>query len=99
MANFGVMSDNMVTNVIIADSKEIAEKVTSLTCIEYTEENPAVIGGDYIDGYFYSLKPFPSWNRNGSGSWIAPVEKPEFDEANPIFYAWNEETLSWDAQV
>ena len=46
------MSGDIVTNIIVADSKEIAEQVTSQTCIEYTDENPAVIGLGYIDGVF-----------------------------------------------
>jgi len=41
---FAVIENNIVTNVIIAESKEIAELVTELTCIEYTIENPACIG-------------------------------------------------------
>ena len=45
--NFAVISGNTVTNIIVADSKEIAEAVTGLTCVEYTDENPAVIGLGY----------------------------------------------------
>jgi hypothetical protein len=44
MATFAVMSGNSVSNVIVADTKEIAEQVTGSVCIEYTEENPAGIG-------------------------------------------------------
>lgn len=44
MANYAVIEDNKVTNIIVADSKEIAEDVTGYTCIEYTDENPAGIG-------------------------------------------------------
>ena len=44
MANFAVMSGDKVTNTIVADTKEIAEEVTSSLCIEYTEENTAGIG-------------------------------------------------------
>jgi hypothetical protein len=47
MANFAVIKDGSVTNVIAADTKEIAELVTGLTCVEYTENNPAYIGGTY----------------------------------------------------
>jgi hypothetical protein len=47
MANYAVIQNNIVTNVIVADSKEIAEEVTGLVCIEYTEENPAGIGWVY----------------------------------------------------
>lgn len=99
MSDFAVISDTVVINVIIADSKEIAEQVSGLTCVESTEENLAIIGGDYVEGYFYGLKPFPSWIRDGQGQWVSPVGMPEFDENNPVFYAWNEETLSWDVRV
>ena len=47
MANFAVLIDNVVSNIIVADSKEIAEEVTTRTCIEYTDENPAGIGWTY----------------------------------------------------
>jgi hypothetical protein len=47
MANYAVINNEKVINVILADSKEIAEEVTGLTCIEYTEENPAGIGWTY----------------------------------------------------
>jgi hypothetical protein len=37
MANFIVIDNtNTIVNTIIADSKEIAEQVTGLTCVEYT---------------------------------------------------------------
>lgn len=45
--NFAVISNNNVTNLIIADSKEVAEEVTGLTCIEYTDENRPLIGWTY----------------------------------------------------
>ena len=47
MANFAVIEDGLVTNAIVADTKEIAELVTGLTCVEYTDDNPAFIGGTY----------------------------------------------------
>ena len=49
MKKFAVIQNNIVLNVILADSKEIAEQVTDLTCIEYTDENPAKIN-DTWDG-------------------------------------------------
>jgi hypothetical protein len=45
--NFAVISENIVTNVIVADSQEIAEAVTGFTCVEYTGANPAHIGLGY----------------------------------------------------
>lgn len=41
---FAVISEDKVINVIVAESKEIAELVTELECIEYTSENPMGIG-------------------------------------------------------
>ena len=56
MGNFAVLDENnKVLNIIVADSKEIAEEVTTLTCVEYFEENPAQIGLGYVDGVFEQL--------------------------------------------
>ena len=47
MATFAVVENNLVTNVIVADTVEIAEEVTGKTCIEYDDENPAGIDWTY----------------------------------------------------
>jgi hypothetical protein len=47
MANFAIVEDTKVTNIILADSKAIAEEVTGKTCVEYTDANPAHIGLGY----------------------------------------------------
>jgi hypothetical protein len=52
MANYAVIQNNKVINVIVADSKEIAEEVTSCLCIESTENNPASIGWTYNGSTF-----------------------------------------------
>lgn len=44
MTTFAVMSGNFVSNVIVADSKEIAEEATGTVCIEYDEINQAGLG-------------------------------------------------------
>jgi hypothetical protein len=49
MATFAVLSGDSVINIIVADSREIAEEVTRSECIEYTDEKPACIG-DVWDG-------------------------------------------------
>ena len=41
MANYAVIKDNVVSNIIVAESKEIAESVTGLTCVE---TDPSVFG-------------------------------------------------------
>ena len=43
MPNFAIIENGIVTNVILADSKAIAEEVTGKTCVEYTAENAAHI--------------------------------------------------------
>lgn len=47
MANFAVIENDLVINVIIADDLEIAEQVTGKPCIEYDDDNPAGIGWTY----------------------------------------------------
>lgn len=42
--NYAVINNGIVTNVIIADTKEIAEEVTGLTCIDVSD------GWDYDNG-------------------------------------------------
>lgn len=52
MATFAVLNGDTVINIIIADTKEIAEEVTNSTCVEYTTENPAGIGWTYDGSVF-----------------------------------------------
>ena len=44
MSTFAVINDNKVENIIVADTKEIAEEATGKLCVEYTDESPACIG-------------------------------------------------------
>ena len=41
---FAAIKDNKIINVIVADSKEIAEEATGFTCIDVTD------GWDYSNG-------------------------------------------------
>jgi hypothetical protein len=95
MSNFAVIENNLVVNTIVAESKEVAERVSGKTCIEYFDENPAGPGSTYIDGIFIPVQPYPSWIF-ADGMWNSPVEKPLSDPNNPVNYFWNEETVSWD---
>lgn len=52
MATFAEIKNGVVINIIVADTKEIAELVTQSTCAEYTDSNPAAIGWNYSDGTF-----------------------------------------------
>jgi hypothetical protein len=93
MANFAVIENGIVLNTIVADSKTIAEEVTGATCVAYTTE-PAETGGTYENNTFIKRKPYSSWVLEDN-EWVAPVAIPEFDQENPKFYSWNEETISW----
>lgn len=86
MKSFAEVVNGIVVNLIVADDAFIASLPNSANFVEYTESNPAFIDGEYDDGFFYGLKPFESWTKDGKGSWVSPVERPEdalyWDEAN-----------------
>ena len=62
MATFAVINNGIVENCIVADSLDIAQEVTGLTCVEYTNENAPSIG------YLYGNETFTNPNP--------PVELP-----------------------
>jgi hypothetical protein len=78
MSKFAVIKNEIIINTIIADSKDIAERVTGETCIEFTDE-PAEINGTYSNGIFILAKPYPSWVSDGHFGWKAPINYPEFE--------------------
>ena len=47
MATYAVISGSTVSNIIVADTVEIAEAVTGCICIEYSDAKPAGIGWAY----------------------------------------------------
>ena len=50
MKTFAVVKSYEVIDMIVADSKEIAESLTSLECVEYATHTDCGIGWTYIDG-------------------------------------------------
>jgi hypothetical protein len=58
MSKYAVIENDMVVNVVVADSKGVAEQITGETCVLYTDENPAIIGLSYVNGVFEQL-PIP----------------------------------------
>lgn len=74
-----------VVNIIAADDNA----AESETLIAYSEANPAYIGGDYVDGFFYPEQPYPSWTRN-AGTWQPPIPRPAEG-----FWDWDEASQSW----
>jgi hypothetical protein len=47
MKTWAVINNNAVTNVMVCESKELAEQISGFPCVEYTNENPAAIGWAY----------------------------------------------------
>ena len=86
MKNLAIVENNIVTNVLLADDNFIIENA-----IEYTDANPAYIGGIYDGQYFYYLQPYPSWTAD-KGQWIPPVECPNDNKR----YTWNETLTEWE---
>lgn len=90
MAKFAVIENELILNIIEADSKEIAESATGHTCIEFTDE-PAGPGGRYVNGVFIQVQPYPSWVLNQDNIWEAPVPTP----TEPGPWRWDEDSTSW----
>ena len=59
MALFAIINNDKVSNVIIADTKEIAELVSGSTAVEYQPNDYVFIGMEYKDGQFI-VPPSPS---------------------------------------
>jgi len=86
MKKFALLDENnVVINISIAD-----DSWDSTGWVEYTDSNPASIGGNYVDNYFYSVQPYPSWTRS-AGNWQPPTPMP-----SDGYWIWNEETLTWN---
>jgi hypothetical protein len=60
MSNFIVVEDVKISNLILAQSKDIAEEVTGTQCIEYNSAlvNPH-IGQSVVDGEVVDLEVYP----------------------------------------
>ena len=93
MNTYAVIEDGVVVNTIMAESLVIAEEVTGKTCIEFTADNPAVIGNQYISSknYFVQKQPYTSWILSSDYIWEPPTSKPNDNKS----YIWDEETTSW----
>lgn len=91
MAIFAVIENDVVVNVVVADSKEFAENLTGKQCVE----SPVAAIGDVIDWDNFTFAPkklHASWVFDeDSHSWVAPVAYPEDDS----FYEWDEDSVSW----
>ncbi len=95
MANYAVIDNGVVINAIVADSKEIAEELTGLTVLEYTDENPLGVNWfwDNTANAYIIPSPYASWIYNyESKMWEAPTPMPTEEGKG---YNWDEATTSW----
>jgi hypothetical protein len=99
MATYAVIENGTVINVIVADSKEIAEQITEKTCIEYTEDSPLGMGWYWLNeaGGYIPPAPFETWTYDiSSHSWVSPIPMP-IEEGK--FFIWNREANLWDGYL
>lgn len=88
MTYYAIHDWHVVSNVIVADSQEIAEQITGLNALETTGQ--PWIDWTYVDSQWRPPQPYPSWTWDGN-AWVAPVPMP--DEGGP--WVWDEATKSW----
>jgi hypothetical protein len=96
MLTFAVIDDKTVINVIIADSKSVAEELTNKECIEINEGFEAGIGWYLSDDFNKYIQPSPynGWIYDGE-LWNPPVPYPVIEEGSDEKYIWDENTTSW----
>ena len=95
MSNFCVVNYlSKVENIILADSKTIAESLTGKLWVESTN-NFVDIGWNYnlnLNKFYPPVGPFESWILNDTTfDWEAPTPMPTDEKS----YRWDEETVSW----
>lgn len=96
MANFAIIENNIVTNVVVADSLEDAQSANPDKILFDADSLGIAVGSFKENNIWYPAKPFNSWIWNEEDlRWIAPVSPPEDDKA----YYWNEDIVNWSELV
>jgi hypothetical protein len=106
MAHYAKVEDGVVTQVIVADSKEWCQANLGGTWVQTSyntrgnqhpegrplHKNYAGIGYTWDGTGFAAPQPFPSWTKNSDTYlWEAPTPMPVDDKR----YTWDEATTSW----
>ena len=108
MSHYAKVEDGIVTNVIVADTKEWCEANLGGTWIqtsynthggvnsreggEAIHKNYAGIGYTFDGVGFAAPEPYPSWTKNEE---TYLWEAPTAMPVDDKFYRWDEETTSW----
>lgn len=106
MAHYARVEDGVVTQVIVADTREWCEANLGGTWVQTSyntkgnqhpegrplHKNYAGIGYTWDGIGFAAPQPFPSWTKNSDTYlWEAPTPMPTDGKR----YSWDEATLAW----
>jgi hypothetical protein len=106
MAHYAKVESGVVTQVIVADSKEWCEANLGGTWVQTSyntkgnqhpegrplNKNYAGIGYTWDGTGFAAPQPFPSWSKDSTTYlWEAPTPMPTDDKR----YTWDEASTSW----
>jgi hypothetical protein len=95
MFKFAEIENNIVTNVIIANSLEnLPNTRTFIAVTNFTGEASLNDTYDSSNNIFIIPSPYNSWLFNySSKQWEAPIPKPS--DFGDVRYEWNEANTSW----
>lgn len=102
MPNYAIHDGQKVVNVIIAESKELAEEFTGMQAIITVDFNKNESPSKDMPWVDWTLeqegwrppKPFESWVWEGE-SWIPPIPAPE-EVPLGHYVIWNEDNVKWE---
>ena len=91
MADFAIVEDVTVVNVIVAEDEGAAEAVSGFDVLRIVDGVPGMGWTLESDGWRQPA-PFPSWVWNDT-AWEAPVPMPESDDTG--WCVWDEDAQDW----
>ena len=94
MKKYAFINGENILNIVVAEKQPDSTEFGIF--VEYSDVNPAVIGGKYDadNNAFIAPKPYESWILDENNNWSAPSSKPETG-----YYRWDESSLSWVQMV
>jgi hypothetical protein len=102
MSHFAKLDNNIVTEVIVADTDFInSGAVGNAALWVQTSYNSSFSGKfagigdiwDSVNEVFISPQPYPSWSLDSNYTWQPPVAMPNFIDG--VIFSWDEGNTSW----
>jgi hypothetical protein len=102
MSNFAKIHNNIVTEVIVADTAFINSGAVGDSSLWVETSYNADFRGKFagigdtwnsVNDVFISPQPYPSWSLDFDFTWQPPVDIPDITDGT--LHYWNEDTLSW----